>query len=250
MSIWLTTVLVSIWRILICGDDSFAELKNRDRTTIEGAAIWLPATVVSTQIDQSVSDQETVQCEILGTKISGVSRCIGSLVSSIDATQGRAEIRCVLEGTIESANTGTNGPAKIKSKTTTSFTAVKIVQFDGFQLTTSPVELESKTTLTITDVDTHLEGTKGILVKRIAMVRAETTKEEVKTVVEEMTKRRLSEKIELEFEKQLSRANLALKVCHRCLVRIGNRELSISTHWRDEENLEVGIVLARRANLP
>ena len=236
--------------MLICAEDACAEMKHRDRTKIEGPALWLPATVVSTQIDQSVSDQEIVQCEILGTKISGVSRCIGSLVSSIDAAQGRAEIRCVLEGTIESANTGTNGPAKIKSKTTTSFTAVKIVQFDGFQLTASPVELGTKTTLTITDVDTHLEGTKGVLVKRIAMVRAETTKEEVRTVVEEMTKKRLSEKIELEFEKQLSRANLALKVCHHCLERIGNRELRISTRQRDKANLEVGIALARRANLP
>ena len=136
MSTWIITVAILLLRLVGLGENALAQLEPSDPTA--GSIIWLPATLVSTQIDQNVSEQEIVQCEILGTKITGVSRCIGSLVSNIDAAQGRAEIRCVLEGVIETQSTGTNGPAKIISTSSTSFTAIKIVKFDGVQLTTSP----------------------------------------------------------------------------------------------------------------
>jgi len=240
---WINIVVVLVWRLTLLGQNPIAELEHRDRNLIDGSTIWLPAALVSRQIDQQVSEEEFVRCEILGTKITGVSRCNGSLVSNIDAAQGRAEIHCVLNGVIESESTGTNGPAKINSTSSTSFTAIKIVKFDGVQLTTSPVKLDTETSLRITNVDTHLEGMKGVLVKRIATARAEATKEEVRGVADELTKKRLSEKIEHEFEKQLSQVNLALKVCRHSLVRIGNRELQISTRCINKATLEFGIAL-------
>jgi len=153
-----------------------------------------------------------------------------------------------MKGVIESENTGTNGPVKINSTTSTSFTAIKIVRFDGVQLTTSPVKLDTITSLTITKVGTHLEGMKGVLVKRVAMVRAEATKEEVRGIAEELTKKSLSEKIEREFEKQLFHVNVTLRVCRQSLVKIGNRELQITTRCIDKENLEVGIALVTSDN--
>ena len=243
MSIRINIAVILVWRLAILGQNPIAGLEHCDQNLIEGATVWLPATLISRQIDQQFSEEEFVECEILGTKITGVSRCNGRLVTNMDAAQGRAEIRCVLKGVIESENTGTNGPAKIDSTTSTSFTAIKIVKFDGVQLTTSPVKLEIKTSLTMTNVGTHLEGMKAVLVKRIATARLEATKEEVRGVAEELTKKRLSEKIECEFEQQLSKVNLALKVCRQSLVKIGNRELQISTRQINEETLEFGIKL-------
>jgi len=232
-----------VWRLAILGQNPIPGPEHCDRDLIEGATIWLPATLISRQIDQQFLEEEFVECEILGTKITGVSRCNGSLVSNMDAAQGRTEIRCVLTGVIGSENLGTNGPAKINSTTSTTFTAIKIVKFDGVQLTTLPVKLETKTSLTMTNVSTHLEGMKAVLVKRIATARVEATKEEVRSVAEELTKKRLSEKIERKFEQQLSRVNLALKICRQSLVKIGNRELQILTRHIDEATLEFGIKL-------
>ena len=81
------------------------------------------------------------------------------------------------------------------------------------------------------------------MVKRIATVRAEATREEVRVFAEELTKKHLSEKIEREFDQQLFRANLALEICRQSLAKIGNRELQISTRRIDKENIEVGIAL-------
>ncbi len=64
------------------------------------------------------------------------------------------------------------------------------------------------------------------------------------------SQKRLTEKIELEFEKQFSRTNMALNVCHACLARIGNREIRISTRRDEKANFEVGIALARSPSLP
>ena len=212
MSTWQITVAIFMWRLAGIGGNEIAELKQNDQRPIGRSTIWLPATLVSTQFDQTVSEEEFVECEILGTKISGVSRCTGSLVSIIEGAQGHTDIRCVLKGVIESENSGTNGPAKIDSTTSTSFAAIKIVRFDGLRFTTWPVELDVTTSMAITKVDTQLRGSKGVVVKRVASVRAEATKEEVRAIAEELTKRRLAEKIDREFERQLSQVNRAIKL--------------------------------------
>ena len=243
MSIWLIMLAITFCRFLGIAENAIADLDRTTQHANERTTIWLPATLVRSQIDQSVSEQEVVECEILGTKIVGVSRCKGTLVSNVDTGQGGAEIRCVLKGVIESENVGTNGPAKINSTTSTSFTAVKIVKFDGFQLTATPVELNVETTLAITGVETHLAGAKGVLVKRVAASRAQATKEEIRAVAEEMTKQKLGNKIDKAFEQQLSRVNLALKVCRHSLATFGNRELLILTRFSDQSNLEVGLGL-------
>lgn len=242
MSIWLITVAISMWRFAVLSGGEIADLEHRDRFAFERSTIWLPAKFVSTQFDQSVSKEEIVHCEILGTKITGVSRCTGCLVSSIEGGKGSADIRCVLKGTIECDNMGRNGPANIDSTTSTSFSAIKIVRFDGIQLTTWPTELNVTTTLKITNVDTHLKGVKGIVVKRIAVDRVEATKEEVRAIAETLTKKRPAEKIDGEFERQLSHVNLAIKVCRTALAQIANREIQILTRI-SKENSEVGIAL-------
>lgn len=243
MSIWLIMVAITFCRFLGIAENAISDIDPRTQNANEQTTIWLPATLVKSQIDQSVSEQEVVECEIFGTKIIGVSRCKGTLVSNVEAGQGRAEIRCVLKGVIESENVGTNGPAKINSTTSTSFTAVKILKFDGLQLASTPVELNVETTLAITGVETHLAGAKGVLVKRVAASRTQATKEEVRAASEEMTKRKLGNKIDKAFEKQLSRVNLVLKVCRHALATFGNRELLILTRFSDQSNVEFGLGL-------
>ncbi len=212
MSTWQITVAILMWRLAGMGGNDIAERKQNDQSPIGISSIWLPATFVSRQFDQTVSKEEFVECEILGTKITGVSRCTGSLVSSIQGAQGHADIRCVLKGVIDSENSGTNGPAKIDSTSSSSFAAVKIVRFDGIRFTTWPVELDVTTSMAITKVDTQLRGSKGVVVKRVASVMAEATKEEARAIVEELTKKRLAEKIDREFERQLSQVNRAINL--------------------------------------
>ncbi|MDZ4849668.1 MAG: hypothetical protein SGI77_10255 [Pirellulaceae bacterium] len=243
MSTWQITVAIFLWRLAGTGGNEIAELRQSDENPIGGSIVWLSATFVSTLFDQPVSGVEEVECEILGTKITGLSRCTGSLVSSIEGAQANADIRCVLKGLIESENIGTNGPAKIDSTTSTSFAAIKIVRFDGVRFTTWPVELDVATSLEITNVDTHLKGIKGVVVKRIASARAEATKEEARAITEELTKKRLAEKIDCEFERQLSQVNRTINLLQASLVHTRNREIRIVTR-RVEQNLEVGIVLA------
>ncbi len=242
MSVWLITVAVLLWRLTGMSPE-IVELEQSERSSIERSTIWLPATIVSMQFDQDVSKEEVVECEILGTTISGVSRCNGILVSSIEGAQGHADIRCVLKGMIESEDIGTNGPAIITSSTSSSFVAIKTLRFDGVVFTTWPTELNVATRLEITKVDTHLKGIKGVVVKRIASARAEATQEEARGIAEKLTKNRLAERIDCEFERQLSQVNRVLTLGRASLVFIGVRDIRIATR-HVEKRLEVGLVLA------
>lgn len=242
MTIWLFTVAVLMWRFTGAAGNDIAEPPPNNQSSITASTFWIPATFVRTKFDQPVYQEEVGECEILGTKITGDSRCSGSVVSSIEGGQRHVDVRSVVKGVIESENMGMNGPAKIDSITSTTFTATKIVRFEGMRLTTWPVEVTVETNLTITNIDTHLKGTKGVLVKRIAFVRAEDTKEEVRAIAETITKKRLAEKIDGEFDRQLTRANLLIQLCRGPIVQIGKRDIQISTRGI-ENNLEVGIVL-------
>ena len=243
MNTWLLTVMITLCRMLGTGENANSNPNLGDQRAIVDSTLWLPATFAIAHFDQNVSEQEVVECEILGTKIVGISTCEGKLVAEVDAESGCVEVRCLFQGVIESVNTGTNGPVTIESTTSTSFSAVKTLEFDGLLFTTLPVELEAKTTIKILRVDTHLTGTKGMLVKRIAANRAEASREEVRGIAEELTKKRLCEKIDKAFERQLSRMNFAMNVCRYSVVRIGSHQLRISTRCIDKSNLEVGFTL-------
>ena len=242
MSVWQITVAMLLWQLTGAGRE-IVEIERSDQGLIGRSTIWLPATFVSMQFDQAVSKVEVVECEILGTTITGVSRFKGRLVSSIEGAQGHADIRCVLKGMIESEDIGTNGPAIITSSTSSSFAAIKILRFDGVGFTTWPVELNVATRLAIKNVDTHLKGIKGVVVKRIASARAEATQEEARGIAEKLTKNRLAERIDCEFERQLSQVNQVLTLGRASLVFIGIRDIRIATR-RVEKRLEVGLVLA------
>lgn len=237
------TVAVVLWRLIGMNEAEITESQQHDENPVGGLIVWLPASLVSTLFDQPLSGDEIVECEILGTKMTGLSQCTGSLVASVEGTQSVANIRCVLKGRIESENSGTNGPAKILSTTSTSFDAMKLVRFDGIRFTSSPVELCVATSLEITNIDTNLTGIRAVVVKRIASAQADATKEEVRTIAEELTKKRLAEKIDGEFELQLSQANRAIKIVKSSLTYIGIREIRIVTR-RIAQNVEVGIVVA------
>jgi hypothetical protein len=231
------------WRLSELGNDQIGKAERIDSIPIAGS-IWLTASFVGKQLDHRFSESEAIECEILGTKIAGKSQCTGSLVSNVEQAKQHASVRCILKGTIECDNAGKNGPAHIDSKTSTSFKAVKIVSFDGVRFNTRPVELEVETALSITKIDTRLTGIKGVLVKRLAYAKAESTKQEVKTIAEALTKKRLAERIDDEVESQLSNVNFALDVVRSSLLFTMNRELRISTRCI-ENDLEVKIVLLK-----
>ncbi len=241
MSIWTFVVGHFIWQLAGQGTQEIGKTDQMSPSAV-ASSFRLKSDFVETQFDQRFSNDEDVKCEILGTKIVGVSQTKGSLVAKIEQADGNARVQCTLKGLIECENKGKNGPAQIDSQTTSSFTAVKVVSFDGQRFTSRPTELHLETVVLITKVDTNLTGLKGVLVRRVASVQAEATKEEVRNIAEEMTKKRLVEKIDSEFESQLAPINSALQFCRSCFLSLGNREVQISTRSIDKD-IEVAIVL-------
>lgn len=236
-------IAMVLWRLIGIGNDLIEKAARIDSIPIAGS-MSLTASFVGKQFDHRFSESETTECEILGTKNIGKSQCEGRLISNVEQSKHHTSVRCILNGVIECDNTGKNGPAQIDSKTSTTFSAVKIVSFDGERFSTRPVELEVATALSITKVDTRLTGIKGVLVRRLAYAKAESTKQEAQAIAEALTKKRLAERIDDEFDIQLSNVNLALDVFRMSLLLTINREIRISTRCIDKD-LEVAVVLVK-----
>ncbi len=241
MGSWTLVVGHLIWHLAGLGSQETAE-PDQINPSAAASSFRVNSNFVEIQFDQRFSHKEDVKCEILGTKIVGVSQSKGSLVAKIEQADGNARVQCTLKGFIECENKGKNGPAQIDSQTSSSFTALKVVSFDGQRFTSRPTELHLETIVLITKVDTNLTGMKGVLVKRLASAQAEATKEEVRKIAKNMTKKRLVEKIDLEFESQLAHVNSALQFCRSCILSLSNRDVQISTRCIDKD-IEVAIVL-------
>lgn len=242
MSLWTLVVGYFIWQLAGLGTQRTGESDQWDPHVFP-SSFRFNSNYVQIQVDQRFSHEEEINCEILGTKIIGVSQSKGRLIAKIEQVESNAHIHCTLIGLIECENKGKNGPAQIDSRTSSSFTAVKIVSFDGKRLTSRPTELDLETVVVITKVDTHLVGLKGVLVKRLASAQAEATKEEVQGIARAMTKKRLAGRIDSEFESQLAAINSALQFCRTCSLSFGNRDVQISTRCIDKD-IEVAIVLS------
>lgn len=242
MSIWAILLGVSVWRCAGAGSPASIEWNREHSVNTHQLIVWIPDRWIRNQFDQRVSKREKVACEILGTRITGMSQCTAQLVSMVAAGEGHAAVCCQLEGRIESKNSGVNGPAIIESTTSTSFQATKWVRFDGTQFTAGPLDLQVQLSMEITKVDTELRGIKGAIVRRVAASQAEGTREEARAIAEAKTKECLAHMMDQEFDRQITWSNSVVRLFRGLLEQLGDGEIRVVTRPKNEQ-VEVGLAM-------
>ncbi len=109
---------------------------------------------------------------ILGTRARGTAHTKGRADVNTKPAKDDAAFYVRISGSTTSRTVGHNGPAIIHSHSVTTWTAQKIVRFDGGEFVTSPATITSKTNITPLGADSSLPGLRGRLVTRIATRRA------------------------------------------------------------------------------
>ncbi|WP_254507504.1 SHD1 domain-containing protein [Anatilimnocola floriformis] len=145
-----------------------------------------------------VNRESDVQEQMLGTTVIGKAKVTGTPVVKLIESGDSAKFQIILEGTAVSHTTGYNGPAIVTSRSTTKFTATKLVVFEptrGFY--GQPAKVNATTQTTIENID----STRGGIIGRIVRRRAAAIEAGQHGQFEQIAAQRAERRIQLAFEK-------------------------------------------------
>ena len=153
-----------------------------------------------------------VNDEVLSAHVTGSCHTTGTVSIELTPDQTKAAFNLILAGESISNTVGVSGPARITSRASTKYTAVKEVMFDGDSFETTPAEVTANTDLKIEDVDSTEPGIRGRIVKRVAERRVREEFEESRRLAAQRVIDQVSKGFDEAVQKHLDRLNEQLKL--------------------------------------
>jgi hypothetical protein len=135
--------------------------------------IWVHESAFQANSDNKVDIVSPVDTVIVGTRAVGAGRTTGTIKVACDPSPDSSAIVVSFTGQTHSKTVGRNGPARIHSQSSTRFTASRKILLSAEEgLQCQKTNLQSKTTLTITDIQPSRGGLRGALIRRVGWRRA------------------------------------------------------------------------------
>jgi hypothetical protein len=162
-------------------------------------------------VDRDVDETRPVQDVILGTRVGGQSRTAGKPGLSLTPDKNAASFVLTLKGTTVSRTVGYNGPAVIRSRSDTNFTATKRVVFQAGQgFVAEPTRVDAQTRITTEGIGSTRPGLRGRIVRRRAAPQVAASRPAAEEIVRQKAMRRVSAAFDRQLEDRLARLNRAL----------------------------------------
>ena len=173
--------------------------------------IRLTAEAFAPLVDRDVDETRPVQDVILGTRVAGQSRTTGKPTVTLADDDDSASFVLTLKGTTVSRTVGYNGPAVIRSRSETFFTATKRVVFQAGQgFVSEPAKIDARTRITTEGIGSTRPGLRGRLVQRQAAPQVAASRRAAEEIVRQKAMRRVSAAFDRHLEGRLERLNRAL----------------------------------------
>jgi hypothetical protein len=210
----------------------------------------LSSQAISDVQQQSFENEQEIEDLILETKVKGLAKTNGKCkLESLAEEDGDQILRLVVEGTSVTTSEGRNGPAIIRSTTTTDFVAEAPVAFErhkGFCAGEVKVEAESKTKTD--DIQSTQGGIAGAVVKKIAAKKVAASMEEAQAIARDLAIKRIRKEIQKELERRLAKANEAYRRMLPALAAANDKSRDIVSMAADERGLTVLVCKAENAS--
>jgi len=175
-----------------------------------------------------------VSCVILGTPVSGRSRTIGNVHVDADAAKDSADFLVSFRGKSASRTIGVNGPARIYSHTITDFTVSRHVTFSplkGFE--SKPTSLQTRTQMTIDDVQSARTGLGSRFIRRIAWRRTLQSRWQAERIADGNVRRELLADFNRQLDERVADLNRRFEVARFARAMLGSQELDIQVASSD-----------------
>jgi hypothetical protein len=221
--------------------------------------VRLSTDVLASLIDKPVERRVPVDEEILGTHVTGEAHVEGRPVLQASEDPASASFDVTLSGTVNSQTVGRNGPAIIRGRCETQFTAASRVTFQpGQGFVAAPAEVKATTRSTTDKVSSTRRGVIGRVVVRKAWEQINESRDETEAIVRERTENRIREEFDELLQARLERVNRTADVGLAVRALLGDSEphyscstsggcLQIAASTSDSEDAAVSLPSLGRA---
>ena len=175
--------------------------------------VRLTAEAFAPIVDRDVDETRPVRDVILGTAVAGQTRTTGKPTVALTDDNQCASFVLTLKGVTVSRTVGHNGPAVIRSRSETYFTATKRVVFEaGKGFVAEPAKIDARTRIITEGIGSTRPGLRGRIVQRRAAPRVAASRPAAEEIVRQKAMRRVSATFDNLLEGKLARLNRAMDV--------------------------------------
>jgi hypothetical protein len=145
---------------------------------------------------------------VLGTRAVGSAITKGHADVDPKPDPEEAAFRVLVTGSSNSRTVGRNGPAIIRSRTSTMWQVEKVVRFDKGKFITEPgVVRGSQTHMTPLGVGASVPGLRGMVVRRVARRRVEESRPTAERLADDFTRERVLKQVNESVDGQIAKLN-------------------------------------------
>jgi hypothetical protein len=165
--------------------------------------------MLNTALENRLYDRETdVRDTILGTAVTGRARIVGQPRAQLIPSADRATFNLIFEGTVCSRTIGYNGPAILRSRGETRFTATRQIVFEpGKGYSALPPQISTSTKLFSEGIGSTRRGIVGLIVRRRAARLEMEQRPQATAIVRQKTERRILATFDRATDEHLARLN-------------------------------------------
>ncbi len=162
--------------------------------------------IVSAGINDPINDVAPVRDVILGTRITGWARTVGTVRSDLNEARDYAAIDLNLFGTAYSNTVGRNGPAVVYASGVTQLNGFKRLMLDQYGFRSMPATSAASTHTTIRGVGVTTKHLSG-LIQKIATKKVYQSKSQAERIASSRAQTRLNSRLDEQSVSFLAQAN-------------------------------------------
>lgn len=155
-------------------------------------------------VEGAVDRDAEINDFILGTAIAGRGRTRAATKLTVVPHSSQARMTMVVTGTIDTQTVGSNGPARIHSRSVVKFRAQKNLVLDAVGLRASPATCIARAATYETEPRAAVSGVRGWIVRRVAARRIQRLQGHADEIASRHAERRIAALIDQEADKQIA----------------------------------------------
>jgi len=203
----------------------------RRRYSHPNLVVQASAELVAVGMRRPLDRTDPVRDIILGTRIRGQARTIGTVSARLVPDSRRAVLETVLQMSTASRTVGRNGPVWIHADGQTRIRAIKRLVLDDAGLRSFPATSRATTSSTVRGVATRHGGLLGKFIRKQAYKQIGRSKWQAEIIAARHAERRVNQRVDAESGTELAKANRRfLTRFRRPLLR--RRAFPQTFHWR------------------
>jgi hypothetical protein len=184
------------------------DVRSAPAARLSPIVIRLTQSWFTSRINRPIDEQSAVDEIILGTRVRGAARTVGTPTIELCDDPDDISLQVVMTGSTVSRTAGSSGPVTVNSRSDTTFTATKQIVFTpGKGFTALPAAIAARTRVTTEDVRTSRRGLIGRIAERRARRQIDANRPQVTEIARQRATVRIAQAFDAQVDDMVAQLN-------------------------------------------